>query len=254
MSAAGAPAVGGNAGEGGSVEPPPAAGAAGESEGGAGGVAGAESVAGAAGDGAAGSGEVACEAQGSVTALSFDTEPTYSVCRGGIGLLPFSSDGSDGTFTCCGTSNAAYDFTLYGLSDGDGGGLIGFAVPADAPLTEQAVSAECSGGPIATTAGILVTDTAPPVVSSVTEQISSSNGMVQVNGSHLTGVNQAAAVPLDDPAGSLVFCNIDPAAVADDSFTCTFGFLSPGHYRLVVAADSCGAVATLPFQVTKPAL
>lgn len=260
---AGAPAAGGNAGEGGSGERPPVAGAAGESEGGAGGVAGAESVGGAAGDigaagevgaageaGAAGSGALACVPQGSVSNFSFDTEPTYSVCRGGIGYLPFSSNGSDATFTCCGTSNAAYDFPLLGIEVGDGGGYMGFEVPADAPLTEQAVSATCTGDPITTTAGIKVTDTAPPFVGSVTEQISSNAATVQINGSHLSGVNTIGALSLDGAYQGLALCNIAPTSQTDATVTCSFGYLPAGQYAIIVMADSCGSITTPHFQVT----
>ena len=258
--AAGAPAVagGGSAGEGGSGEPAPAAGAAGEvSEGGAGGSTSVESAAGAAGEGtvgAAGSGDVACMPSGSVGGLGFDTEPTYSVCRGGLALLPFLATDADPQFSCCGTSNAAYDFPLLGLSDsqGDGKGQLEFLVPADAPLTEQAVSAACSDGPSSSTAKISVTDSAPPTVGSVSEQIVTTNDTLQINGSHLGTVDRIRAIPLDDQASYAVRCNIDPETQSDDSVTCSFAFIPEGRYVISVFDAFCGAVSTPMFHVSKP--
>ncbi len=256
VGAAGASTVGGNAGEGGSSEPTPSAGAAGVAEGGTAGVvegaAGSAGSAGAAGDvGAAGSGDVACLPSGSVTNLSFDTEPTYSVCRGGLALLPFDADASDPTFSCCGTSNAAYDFPLLGYSNGDKGGEVVFLVPADAPLTEQAVAATCTGDAIATTAAIKVTDTAPPTVSSVTEQIATNDSVVQINGTHLGTVDRIRAIPIaavdmDFPA----YCTIDPESQSDDSVSCSFTYIPEGSYVISVFDANCGSVTTPMFHVT----
>ena len=250
--AAGAADAGSDAGGAAGVHEPGAAGEAGAA--GLGGAAGVTGDGGAAGStpnsaaGAAGADGLACVPEGSVTGLEFDTEPTYSVCRGALALLPFTVQSSDQQYACCGTSNAAYDFALAGVSDNDGGGNFTFLVPADAPLTEQAVSVDCESGTVPSTVAIKVTDTAPPVATSVATPVNAGANIV-ITGSNLLAVDRVLLVPVD-PEQEQPFCNITAAASTATSVTCKLsGGTAPGDYQVTVFDAFCGSTAPLTVTV-----
>jgi hypothetical protein len=230
----------GVAGEGGTIEP------------GAAGAAGAAGALPEATGGDPGIPPLECTPSGAVSGLQFDTEPTYSICRDSLALLQFSVTDSDQLYTCCGSTNAAYDVELAGLSNNDGGGNFTFVVPADAPLTEQSISADCGDGPVATSVAVKVTDTAPPLVTGTTTPEVVPNGTIVIQGSNLLGVDRVYVVPLDGGNDSF-YCNIDEQNSTATSVSCQVsGGASPGEYKISLFEAYCGSLEPVSITV-KPA-
>jgi len=231
------------------------AGAAGQGDSGAGGAAGAagQSAAGAAGSldsaGAGGEGSLACLPQGNVTGLTVGTDGFLKVCRGARALASFSATVPDRSFTCCGASDSApeYEVTLGGLSNGEGGGELQFVVPKAAPLGEQAITLTCSPGP-ASTFDIEVVDTLPPLVTGADTSVFPSDD-VHITGSHLLGVTEVVAVPVDG-SWSRTSCYITGDS-SDTSVICNFDGVNPGSYYLYVGETDCGYALEAPILEVK---
>jgi hypothetical protein len=191
---------------------------------------------------------VDCTPTGAVVALTFRASDTFSVCRGGVGLLEFNVTDMDQQVVCCGSSSVGYDFEARGVFNNDGGGDLSYAVLENAPLGAQTLNATCTSGAIATPISINVTNVAPPIVDTVTQQVST-NGDLTIVGSNLGGVDRMQLVPVD-PTGEQYYCNIDESTATAEKVTCKLaGGLAAGQYRVRVYADHCGAINSPTFLV-----
>lgn len=191
---------------------------------------------------------VDCAPEGVVAGLSYNSNKTFTVCRGGLARLELSVASSAQQFVCCGASSAGYDFEGRGVADNDGGGDLSYVVPENSPLGAQTLNTTCSSGDIATPISINVTLAAPPVVDTVTATVST-NGNLTVVGSNLGGVDRMQLVPVD-PTGEQYYCNIDEQTATAESVTCKLtGGLAAGEYTVRVFAAYCGALNSPKFTV-----
>ena len=218
-----------------------AAGESGAAQGGASGEAGAAQGGEAgASAGAAGESSLSCTPSGSVTGITLSTEPIYKACRGAIVLASFNATASDASFTCCGISNTAssYELELSGVSNGDGGGDLALAVPLDAPIGAQTISAVCNETQPPSSIALEVTDVLVPAIQAVTAQITPA-GNLTITGLNLGGVTYVGAV---STASKATFdCAFSPTSATNTSVVCNFdGAIAPGSYNLVVYQQDCG--------------
>jgi hypothetical protein len=202
--------------------------------------------------GAAGEAPVAaCTPAGAVDGASFDSEPTYSVCRGARQYIDFTAAGSDPDFTCCGISSAAppYPLQVSGVNTNADGGFFTFLVPEDAPLGSQFVTVNCSSGELSGAIALNVSDSAPPIVTAVPDQVPWGDPLV------ITGTNLAGVSVRLQGAGDVPYeCLADTEQSDDTTITCSFGdFVPAGAYSVLVARGDCGFAATAPsFELLPP--
>lgn len=217
----------------------------------AGGAAGATGEAGAAGQMAGGGAPSTneCLVGGSVTGLNLLTEAIYQGCRGSRVRVSFDITSSDNSFTCCGTTNSqpAYDASLTGESNQDGGGDLWFEVPANAPLGSYGMDVNCSDS-ADHSFSLEINDAAPPIVTGIPAFISPGD-TVEITGENLADVASITAFRLRD--ATTAFCNIDAASQTATSVSCSFNSIPKSNddsdfYVLEVANDTCGYALNRP--------
>ena len=234
----------------------PVGGVAGQSVGGAAGETSLGGMPGSAGAGPSGGagGEPAalCVAEGSVTALTLDSEPIYQGCRGAILKVEFFVELAADNFTCCGVSTSAPAFTLplNGVYNHDGGGMLAFLVPVDAAVGSYALNVTCQTQPDEQVIALEISDSPAPVVDSITEEVPP-GGQVHITGQNLLGVTGIIANSAD---GVTVSCDFQDIDQTDTGIDCTLPTGIPlTTYTLDVVSASCGWAASSPtFVVATP--
>ncbi len=239
--AAGDAPVGGG-GEGGTAGAGVAAGAAGAEAGGAGGQAG---------EGAGGAPVNECVTEGSVTAMTINPEPIYYVCPGGLLQVPFSAEGADDSFTCCGvsTSNKPFYQSVEGEYESYRGNVLEMLVPEDAPLGYYAMQLTCAGTSNEVAFAVQVNEGAVPVVHSISAVITP-NGNMEIDGENLSDVTYVSARRLS--TGVWHECLFDEQDKTNTSITCNFGgdivvsTSNDDYYIIEVYSQNCGHAADPP--------
>jgi hypothetical protein len=194
-----------------------------------------------------------CVAEGSVTALSVESEPIYQGCRGALIKVGFLAEVTPDTFTCCGasTSTPAFSLALSGTSDHDGGGYLSFQVPDDAPFGSYALSLVCQTQPNDQGIAIEINDSTAPKVTSITTQIAPTDAL-HVVGEGLDGVSFISAV---EPGGTSIGECVPQQAPTATSLDCTFpNGLPAATYFLELYTEACGYAISPTFSVIDPAL
>ncbi len=203
--------------------------------------------------GAAGAGPLACVSSGLVDTVAIPEQEVQTVCRGALIDATYTAQSTGSSFTCCGAFDASSSFTVNGIG-GDGGGLVSFVVPSDAPAGNQSVSLVCSAGAVSGNINLNVTDTLPPVVTGLANSLIYNGNGLEIDGSNLSGVTNVTAVSTGNP-NDTADCIIDSEDSTDSIILCGFdGSISNRDYYIVVEQDDCGAAVNAPSLTILPSL